>query len=47
MIRCRQPMPAATFGGATVNAVFLPGSCVDSQYTIVNATGGVSWPAAR
>jgi hypothetical protein len=22
MIRCRQPMPAATVGGATVNAIF-------------------------
>ncbi len=32
----------ATLGGATVNAVFLPGSYVDRQYTIVNATGGVS-----
>ncbi len=32
----------ATFGGATVNAVFVPGSYVDRQYTIVNATGGVS-----
>jgi autotransporter-associated beta strand protein len=33
---------SATLGGATVNAVFLPGSFVDRQYTIVNATGGVS-----
>ena len=32
----------ATLGGATVNAVFLPGSFVAKQYTIVNATGGVS-----
>ena len=32
----------ATLGGATVNAVFLPGSYVNRQYTIVNATGGVS-----
>lgn len=32
----------ATLGGATVNAVFQPGSYVDRQYTIVNATGGVS-----
>jgi autotransporter-associated beta strand protein len=33
---------AATLGGATVNAVFAPGSYVDRQYTILNATGGVS-----
>ena len=32
----------ATLGGATVDAVFLPGSYVNKQYTIVNATGGVS-----
>jgi uncharacterized protein with beta-barrel porin domain len=32
----------ATFGGASVNAVFMPGSYVSRQYTIVNATGGVS-----
>jgi len=32
----------ATLGGATVNAVFLPGSFVNRQYTILNATGGVS-----
>jgi autotransporter-associated beta strand protein len=32
----------ATLGGATVNAVFLPGSYVTRQYTIVNASGGVS-----
>ena len=32
----------ATLGGATVNAVFLPGSYVNRQYTIVNATGSVS-----
>jgi uncharacterized protein with beta-barrel porin domain len=32
----------ATLGGATVSAVFLPGSFVDRQYTILNATGGVS-----
>jgi uncharacterized protein with beta-barrel porin domain len=32
----------ATFGGATVNAVFLPGSYVNRQYTIVHANGGVS-----
>ena len=32
----------ATLGGATVNAVFAAGSYVDRQYTIVNATGGVS-----
>jgi hypothetical protein len=32
----------ATLGGATVNAVFLPGSFVKRRYTIVNATGGVS-----
>jgi autotransporter-associated beta strand protein len=32
----------ATLNGATVNAVFLPGSYVNRQYTIVNATGGVS-----
>jgi uncharacterized protein with beta-barrel porin domain len=32
----------ATLGGATVNAVFLPGSSVKRQYTILNATAGVS-----
>jgi uncharacterized protein with beta-barrel porin domain len=32
----------ATLGGATVNAVFAAGSFVTKQYTIVNATGGVS-----
>jgi autotransporter-associated beta strand protein len=32
----------ATLGGATVNAVFLQGSYVNRQYTILNATGGVS-----
>ena len=32
----------ATLGGATVNAVFAAGSNVTKQYTIVNATGGVS-----
>jgi autotransporter-associated beta strand protein len=31
----------ATLGGATVNAVFLPGSYVSKQYIIVNATGGL------
>ncbi len=31
----------ATLGGATVNASFAPGSYVNRQYTIVNATGGV------
>jgi autotransporter-associated beta strand protein len=31
----------ATLGGATVNALFLPGSYVNRQYTIVNATGGL------
>ena len=31
----------ATLGGATVNAVFQPGSYIDKKYTIVNATGGV------
>jgi uncharacterized protein with beta-barrel porin domain len=30
-----------TLGGATVNAVFLPGSFVNRQYTIFNAIGGV------
>src|SRR5665213_3126101 len=33
---------AATLGGATVDAVFLPGSFVNRQYTILTATGGVS-----
>jgi autotransporter-associated beta strand protein len=32
----------AGLGGATVNAVFLPGSYVNKQYTIVSASGGVS-----
>ena len=32
----------ATLGGATVNAVFAPGSYVTKQYTILNATGGVN-----
>jgi T5SS/PEP-CTERM-associated repeat protein len=32
----------ATLGGATVNALFAPGSYVSKQYTIVNAGGGVS-----
>jgi uncharacterized protein with beta-barrel porin domain len=32
----------ATLGGATVSAVFAAGSYVSKQYTIVNATGGVS-----
>jgi len=32
----------ATLNGATVNAVFLPGSYVSKQYTILSATGGVS-----
>jgi autotransporter-associated beta strand protein len=32
----------ATLGGATVSAVFAAGSYVNKQYTIVNATGGVS-----
>jgi uncharacterized protein with beta-barrel porin domain len=32
----------ATLGGATVNAVFLPGSLVNRQYTIVNAANAVS-----
>ncbi|WP_315758520.1 MULTISPECIES: autotransporter domain-containing protein [unclassified Bradyrhizobium] len=32
----------ATLGGATVQASFAPGSYVNKQYTIVNATGGVS-----
>ncbi|MES2192834.1 MAG: autotransporter domain-containing protein [Pseudomonadota bacterium] len=32
----------ATLGGATVNATFLPGSYVDRQYVILNATGGVN-----
>ena len=31
----------ATLGGATVNASFAPGTYVEKQYTIVNATGGV------
>jgi uncharacterized protein with beta-barrel porin domain len=32
---------SATLGGATVNAVFLPGSYVDRQYTIVTAASGL------
>jgi uncharacterized protein with beta-barrel porin domain len=32
----------ATLGGATVNATFAAGTYVSKQYTIVNATGGVS-----
>jgi uncharacterized protein with beta-barrel porin domain len=32
----------ATPGGANVSVVFLPGSFVSRQYTILNATGGVS-----
>jgi uncharacterized protein with beta-barrel porin domain len=32
----------ATLGGATVSAIFAPGSYVAKQYTILNATGGVS-----
>ncbi len=32
---------AANLGGATVNAVFLPGSYVDKKYTILSATGGL------
>ncbi|MCP3470142.1 autotransporter domain-containing protein [Bradyrhizobium sp. CCGUVB1N3] len=32
----------ATLGGATVNAVFASGTYVNKQYTILNATGGVS-----
>src|SRR5258708_23914548 len=32
----------ATLGGATVNAVFVPGGNVVKQYTILKATGGVS-----
>jgi autotransporter-associated beta strand protein len=32
----------ATLGGATVRATFAPGTYVAKQYTIVNATGGVS-----
>ncbi|MDE2376784.1 autotransporter domain-containing protein [Bradyrhizobium sp.] len=33
---------AATLGGATVNAVFANGSYLPRQYTILNASGGVS-----
>jgi autotransporter-associated beta strand protein len=33
---------SATLGGATVNAVFAPGSYVAKQYTILTASGGVS-----
>jgi autotransporter-associated beta strand protein len=33
---------AATLGGATVKASFAPGTYVARQYTIINATGGVS-----
>ncbi len=32
----------ATLGGATVNAVFAPGTYVAKQYTILTATGGVN-----
>jgi autotransporter-associated beta strand protein len=32
----------ATLGGATVNAVFAPGSYVEKRYTILSTTGGVS-----
>ncbi|MEH2610413.1 autotransporter domain-containing protein [Bradyrhizobium sp. AZCC 1693] len=32
----------ATLGGATVNAVFSPANYVQTQYTILNATGNVS-----
>ncbi|HXH47369.1 MAG TPA: autotransporter domain-containing protein [Bradyrhizobium sp.] len=32
----------ATLGGASVQAVFAPGSYVSKQYTILNASGGVS-----
>jgi hypothetical protein len=32
----------ATLGGATVNALFAAGTYVAKQYTILNATGGVS-----
>jgi autotransporter-associated beta strand protein len=32
----------ATLGGATVKASFAPGTYVSKQYTILNATGGVS-----
>jgi autotransporter-associated beta strand protein len=32
----------ATLGGATVKASFAPGTYVERQYTILNATGGVS-----
>ncbi len=32
----------ATLGGATVNANFAAGSYINKQYTIVNATGGIS-----
>ncbi|WP_198031778.1 autotransporter domain-containing protein [Bradyrhizobium sp. Ec3.3] len=32
----------ATLGGATVNAVFAPGTYITKQYTIVHATGGIS-----
>ena len=33
---------AATLGGATVNLIFAAGAYVSKQYTIVNATGGVT-----
>ena len=33
---------AATLGGAAVAAIFLPGSIVNKQYIILNATGGVN-----
>ncbi len=32
----------ATLGGATVNAIFAPGSYIAKQYTILTATGGVT-----
>ncbi|WP_083742098.1 autotransporter outer membrane beta-barrel domain-containing protein [Bradyrhizobium mercantei] len=32
----------ATLGGATVNAVYAPGSYISKQYTILTAAGGVS-----
>jgi uncharacterized protein with beta-barrel porin domain len=35
-------MGSATLGGATVDAVFMPGSYVARQYIIVNATGAVN-----
>jgi len=33
---------AATLGGATVSAVFAPGSYVSKQYVILNANGGIN-----